>query len=324
MDKLSEICKPIQNELEQFKELFQLSLMHDDMLLNQALDLVKQQSGKMMRPILMLLLAKLQGRVSKETFHAAIAFELLHTASLTHDDVVDGSDMRRGMTSLNASFGNKVAVLTGDYLLAKALYHSSLTHHTGIVKILSGIGADLSEGEIIQLEVSSSREYTEEAYFKIVRKKTASLFSACAQAAVFSANASAFAVEQAKKFGDAIGICFQIKDDIFDYYTSLNIGKPTGSDMLDRKLTLPVIYALEHYGDDEHIKMAHLVREGEATSEVVKSLIDFTIQHGGISYAEKVMEKYKSDAFSLLASYPDSAEKKSLKLYLEFVMDREK
>lgn len=324
MNKLPLICKPIESEMKQFKELFLSSLRHNDLLLNQALGLVKEQSGKMMRPILMLLLAKLHGKISSQAYYAAIAFELLHTASLTHDDVVDGSDQRRGVTSLNAAFNSKVAVLTGDYLLARALYYSSLAGHIEIVKILSEIGEALSVGEVIQLEVSASQEYTEESYFKIVRKKTASLFSACAQAAVFSTGASDEEVNAAAGFGDAIGICFQIKDDIFDYDRDANIGKPTGSDMLDKKLTLPVIYALEHFGDEAHIQMAHAVRNGEVTPEIVDALIVFTKEHGGIAYAEQVMKIYKQRALTYLSQFSSSEEKEALAMYLDFVIERKK
>ena len=324
MSILSTIRLPIQAELDRFTTLFNGVLSSDNYLLEHTLSLVKEQHGKMMRPMLMLLLAKSTHTVTPVTYHAAVAFELLHTASLVHDDVVDFSDLRRGHPSLNSVFGNKVAVLTGDFLLATALYHSSLTYDPRIVSILSQIGRDLSEGELWQLATLSDSIVSEETYFHIIRKKTASLFSASAKAAVLSAGGTLEEAEKAYAFGDSIGVCFQIKDDIFDYYSSSDLGKPTGSDMLDRKLTLPIIYVLHKLNNPVYNDLAVRVLKGTSTKEDVTVLIALAKEQGGITYANEVLNSYKEKACSYLDSIEDSALRDSLSLYLDFLMNRTK
>ena len=263
-----------------------------------------------MRPILVLLVAKLYGEIKPETLHAAVSLELLHTASLVHDDVVDESTERRGQLSVNAIFNNKVAVLVGDFLLATSLVHAERTRNHDIIGVVACLGQDLAEGEILQLSNVSNREYSETIYFDVIRKKTAALFAACTKAAALSVEVTDEKAEFARLFGENIGICFQIKDDIFDYFESKEIGKPTGNDMLE--------------GDAGAQEMALRVKAGTATVDEITRLIEFIKQNGGIEYAVKVMYEYKERALDLLRTLPDSAVKTSLITYLDYVVDRDK
>lgn len=324
MDKLSMIISPITNELEQFKELFNTSLTNSNPLLSQALDHIKQRNGKMMRPILVLLIAKLFGRVTDVTLHSAVALELLHTASLVHDDVVDESEERRGQASVNAIYNNKVSVLVGDYLLATCLVYASRTLNNNIVEVVACLGQDLSEGEILQLSNVSSTEVTEEVYFNVIRKKTAALFAACTKAGALSVGATEDEIKLARLFGEYVGICFQIKDDIFDYYDSLEIGKPTGNDMREGKLTLPVIYALKTANNEEADELASKVKSGEATCDEIVRLIEFTKKHEGIEYAERIMAEYKHKAHNLISGMDNKDINDALIDYLDYVVDRVK
>ena len=246
MDYLSLIKKPIENDLNDFIELFNRNLSHDDGLLSSALTHIRQRGGKRMRPMLILLTAKNYGAISDVTQHAAVGLELLHTASLVHDDVVDESEERRGQASVNASYNNKVAVLVGDYILSTALLSVSFTCNQRIIQYLAELGRTLAAGEILQLSNIQNQEFSEEVYYQVINQKTAALFEACAAIGAISAGASDEDIEKASKFGQTLGIMFQIRDDIFDYYDSKEIGKPTGNDMAEGKLTLPVIYALRH------------------------------------------------------------------------------
>ena len=239
MDNSSLIKSPISEELEDFKKLFESTLSSSNLLLNSVIAHIRQKNGKMMRPILVLLAAKLFGKVCPATLHAAVALELLHNASLVHDDVVDESTERRGQLSVNAIFNNKVAVLAGDYLLATALVQVGITRNHDIIDIVSCLGQDLADGELLQLSNVSNLHFSEEVYFDVIRKKTAVLFAACTKAGALSVGASDEKAESARLFGEYIGLCFQIKDDIFDYSESKEIGKPTGNDMVEGKLTLP-------------------------------------------------------------------------------------
>ena len=249
MDSISLIKSPISAELEDFKKHFDTCLSSSNLLLNSVIAHIRQKNGKMMRPILVLLAAKLYNEVRPATLHAAVALELLHTASLVHDDVVDESTERRGQLSVNAIFNNKVAVLTGDYLLATALVEVGMTRNYAIIDLVSNLGQDLAEGELLQLSNVSNPEYSEEVYFDVIRKKTAVLFAACMKAGALSVGVDDEKAEYARLFGEYIGLCFQIKDDIFDYYENKEIGKPTGNDMLEGKLTLPALYVLNSTQD---------------------------------------------------------------------------
>lgn len=323
MDYLSVIKKPITEELNHFIDLFNTSLEHQDGLLSQVLMFIKQRSGKRMRPMLMLLIAKAFGCVSEVTQHAAIGLELLHTASLVHDDVVDESGERRGQASVNAFYDNKVAVLVGDYILSTALLHVSYTSSDRIVSGLAELGRTLSDGEILQLENISNQTISEEAYYEVIKRKTAALFEACTEIGALSVGASKDDVEQARLFGLHLGMAFQIRDDIFDYYESNDIGKPTGNDMAEGKLTLPVIHAVLSTDNGAMKDLALKVRKGEVTPEEVAQLVAFTKENGGIEYAEAKMREFKNKAIGFIEEKIQDADiKQALNTYLDYVIER--
>lgn len=326
MDYLSIIREPITAELSDFIRMFNHSLEHENGLLQQALDHIRLRAGKRMRPILILLMARNYGSVTDVTQHAAVGLELLHTASLVHDDVVDESRERRGQESVNALYDNKVAVLVGDYILSTALLNVSYTHSEKIVRYLAELGRTLSDGEILQLSSIDNEEISEETYYNIIKNKTAALFEACSAIGALSAGASDEEVERAKLFGRQLGIIFQIRDDIFDYYNDeKEIGKPTGNDMTEGKLTLPVIYALRHTGDKAMLELAHKVKNHTISSDEIKTLVDFTISNGGIEYADKRMWEFHAKAEEFLNNdVRDEAIRKSLHAYLDFVIKRDK
>ena len=293
MDYLSVIKKPITEELNHFIDLFNTSLEHQD------------------------------GCVSEVTQHAAIGLELLHTASLVHDDVVDESGERRGQASVNAFYDNKVAVLVGDYILSTALLHVSYTSSDRIVSGLAELGRTLSDGEILQLENISNQTISEEAYYEVIKRKTAALFEACTEIGALSVGASKDDVEQARLFGLHLGMAFQIRDDIFDYYESNDIGKPTGNDMAEGKLTLPVIHAVLSTDNGAMKDLALKVRKGEVTPEEVAQLVAFTKENGGIEYAEAKMREFKNKAIGFIEEKIQDADiKQALNAYLDYVIER--
>lgn len=306
MDSISFIKAPITTELAGFRQLFDSSLSSSNTLLDSVVSHIRQRQGKMMRPMLVMLVARLYGEVRPATLHAAASLELLHTASLVHDDVVDESSERRGQLSANAAFNNKVAVLAGDYLLATSLVHAQLTESHPIIRLVSRLGQDLADGELLQLSNVSNLHFSEPVYFDVIRKKTAALFAACTQAAALSMEVGEEDVEKARLLGEYIGICFQIRDDIFDYFDSEEVGKPTGNDMREGKLTLPALHVLNTTASDEIKAIAFRVKEGNATSDEIARFIDYIKAHGGIEYAEQTMNDYKQKAFDLLDSLPAS------------------
>lgn len=323
MDKLTAIRRPVEQELTAYKELFDAALTHEDDFLGQALDYVRRRQGKMMRPLLVVLMAKELGKVSVNSLRSAVTLELLHTASLVHDDVVDESGERRGQRSVNAVYDNKVAVLVGDYLLSTSLLQAAQTSNIHVVEIISRLGGTLSEGEVYQLVNIRKEHISEEAYFHIIYHKTAALFAACAELGAISAGGSADYVARAKRFGELVGLCFQIRDDIFDYYEDSKIGKPTGNDMLEGKLTLPVIYAIQH-ADNEHVmQLAARVKSGEASAAEIAELVDYTKSHGGIEYAERRMRELHNEALQLLDAWQNAEVRESLRGYIDFVVDRD-
>jgi len=324
MDRSSLIIAPIIGEMEDFKRLFGESLSSSNLLLQQVIAHIRQKNGKMMRPMLVLLAAKLLDVVKPATLHAAASLELLHTASLVHDDVVDDSTERRGQLSVNALFNNKVAVLAGDYLLATALVQAGLTRSLGIVDLISALGRELAEGELLQLSNVRNEKFSEEVYFEVIHKKTAALFAACTKAGALSVGADAEKTEFLRRFGEYIGLCFQIRDDIFDYYESKEIGKPTGNDMLEGKLTLPVLYALNSTCDEEASALAVRVKAGKATADEIARLITFAKQHGGIEYAIQKMDNYRDKALELLSFAPANDVTDALAAYINYVVEREK
>jgi len=323
MDYLSIITEPISSELTDFIALFNQSLSHTNGMLMQALDHIRQRGGKRMRPILILLMAQNFGRITDVTQHAAVGLELLHTASLVHDDVVDESGERRGQASVNKVFDNKVAVLVGDYILSTALMQVSFTHSEVIVRNLAELGRTLSNGEILQLSNIQNQDISEDIYYQVIKQKTAALFEACAALGAVSAGATESEIESARRFGRNLGIIFQIRDDIFDYYDHGEIGKPTGNDMIEGKLTLPVIYALNTTQDEEMIMLARKVKNGSVTDEEIARLVAFTKAHSGIEYADKRMRDFHAEAMLFLETeVKDEAVRRSLKAYLDYVIER--
>lgn len=324
MEKTAVIKHPIEGELVEFRQVFDSSLTTSNPLLKEVLTYIRRRNGKMMRPILTLLVAKSFGPVGMDTYHAAATMEMLHTASLVHDDVVDESNERRGQPSVNSAFNNKISVLVGDYLLSTSLFHASQTHNLRIVELVARLGQDLSEGEILQLSNISNEELSEAVYYEVIRKKTAVLFSCCAELGAISAGAGEEEVERFRLFGDKLGICFQIKDDIFDYSDDREIGKPTGNDMLEGKITLPALYAIIHYGNDRTRELVRKIKAGNITPAEIEEMVTFTKAHGGIEYAEKVMEEYRRDALRLLDGVRDLSIREALSAYLSYVIDRNK
>jgi octaprenyl-diphosphate synthase len=272
--------------------------------------------------MLTLLSAKNYGQISDVTHYAAVALELLHTASLVHDDVVDESSERRGQPSVNVSYNNKVAVLVGDYILSTCLLNVSFTNNHRILYYLSELGRTLASGEILQLQNINNQEISEDAYFQVIRQKTASLFETCCSMGALSVGASDEDVEKAKMFGQNLGTIFQIRDDIFDYFDSVDIGKPTGNDMREGKLTLPVIYALTH-SDFEPMKLlARKVKVGKINADEIAVLVEFTKRQGGIEYAEQKMEEIAVDARRYIESSVKPDLQEAFSMYLDYVIQR--
>ena len=323
MDYLSLIKQPIVQDLNDFVELFNASLTHSDGLLGSALSHIRQRGGKRMRPMLILLMAQNFGRVSQVTQNAAVGLELLHTASLVHDDVVDESSERRGQASVNATYDNKVAVLVGDYILSSALLRVSMTDNQKIIQLLAELGRTLAAGEILQLSNIQNQEISEDVYYQIINNKTAALFEACSKIGALSAGASDEEIAAAAKFGQNIGMIFQIRDDIFDYFDSKEIGKPTGNDMVEGKLTLPVIYALNNSHLESMQTLARKVKAGTVNPDEIAVLVEFTKEQGGIEYAERRMEEIADEARVFINKYvKDIAVKDALTAYLEYVIQR--
>lgn len=322
MDQLSLIKRPIEVEFETFRTLFQESLTHTDGLLAEVLTHIRQRMGKGMRPILMMLVAKNYSEVTQVTQHSAIGLELLHTASLVHDDVVDESGERRGQPSVNATYNNKVSVLVGDYILSTALLHVSYTGNQRIVESLAQLGRTLASGEILQLSNIRNQEISEDVYYQVIKQKTAALFEACAAIGALSGGASEDAVKKAGQFGQNIGIIFQIRDDIFDYFDSKDIGKPTGNDMTEGKLTLPIIYALNKSPYESMMNLARKVKAGTINADEIAVLVEFTKQQGGIEYAEQAMLDYRAKAQEYVATIKKAEICDALTAYLDYVMQR--
>lgn len=322
MDKLSAIRHSVAQELTEYQKLFADALTHEDDFLGQALAYVRGRQGKMMRPVLVLLVAKEKGNVDTQTLRAAVTLELLHTASLVHDDVVDESSERRGQRSVNAVYDNKVAVLVGDYLLSASLLQAAKTQNIRVVEIISKLGGQLSEGEIKQLANIRSEAITEEAYFTIIKHKTAALFAACAELGAISCGADEDYVNKARRFGEIVGLCFQIRDDIFDYYENSEIGKPTGNDMREGKITLPAIYAINNSSREDVKLWAKKVKEGTASASEINSLVEYSKVSGGIAYAEQRMAELHDEAVELLSEWKNATVKEALHHYIDYVMER--
>lgn len=325
MDFLSIIKQPISNELDVFVELFNSTLEHDYELLQNVLDHIRQRGGKRMRPMLILLIAKNYGGVNAVTQNAAVGLELLHTASLVHDDVVDESNERRGQASVNATYNNKVAVLVGDFILSSALLRVSETNNELIIRNLARLGQTLSAGEVLQLINIDNNEISEEVYYQVIRQKTAALFESCCEMGALSAGMGEEEIAEVRDFGRNIGLAFQIRDDIFDYYDSAEIGKPTGNDMAEGKLTLPVIYALNSTGNAEMLELARKVKQRTVTTDEIATLVAFTKENGGMEYAERKMEYFRSLAQQFINRNVQQEDiKNALTAYIDFIVQRNK
>ena len=323
MDYLSIIKQPIQKDLNDFIDLFQNTLTHEDGMLGSALAHIRQRGGKRMRPILMMLMARNFGTVSDVTQHSAVGLELLHTASLVHDDVVDESSERRGQASVNATYNNKVAVLVGDYILSTALLHVSYTGHQRIIEYLAELGRTLAAGEILQLSNIQNQVISEDVYYDVIKQKTAALFEACAAIGAMSGGATEEQMQKARQFGQNLGIMFQIRDDIFDYFDSKEIGKPTGNDMTEGKLTLPVIYALNTTDFESMQTLARKVKSGTVNQDEIAVLVEFTKQQGGIEYAEQKMAEFSNICMQYIdENVKEKAIKDSLTAYVDYVVQR--
>ena len=323
MDVLQHIRKPIESEMDTYRQVFDSYMVHTNPLLREVLATIANRKGKMMRPMLTLLAAKLiGGAVNEDSIYAAATFEFFHTASLIHDDVVDESAERRGQESVNSAYSNQVAVLVGDFILANALRCAAKTGSVDLVNSVSDAAQSLSSGELLQLHNVNNQTIDEVVYFDIIRNKTAALFAACAEAGALSVSSDKSVRRIMAQFGENVGICFQIRDDIFDYSSDAAIGKPTGNDMKERKLTLPVIHAVLVSGSDEMHALARKVKSRMVSQAEIDTLVEFTKANGGIEYAEAVMNSYAQKAKDLLASFPDSDAKQALIAYVDYVIDR--
>ncbi|HRZ95997.1 MAG TPA: polyprenyl synthetase family protein [Paludibacter sp.] len=322
MSLIDEIRHPINEELHIFKKTFADALETNNPLLLNIIKYILEGTGKQLRPLLVILSAKLCGEVTLATYNGALSLELLHNASLIHDDVVDDTYERRGRSSINARWTNKIAVLTGDYLLSNALISATRTRNLEILNSVSQIGMELSDGELIQLSSSQQSKINEEDYFKIIRKKTALLFATCTEVGGLSVNADQKSLKHLRQFGEFMGLCFQIKDDIFDYYHDIEIGKPTGNDLQDGKITLPLIYALKNSSDSEKEKVMMIIDTKDFTNDNIDYIMRFAHEKGGVDYAVKRMNDFKNDAIAELESFADSDVKQSLIKCAEFAASR--
>lgn len=324
MKDRSKIEQPVAVEFKRFNEEFAASLRSETNRLQSAIDRILNASGKHVRPLLVLLTAKACGQVTDNTINSAVLLELLHTATLIHDDVIDETKQRRGVPSLNAIFDNRISVLVGDYVLSTALIRSIQTGNLQIIGIVSNLGRDLSEGEIKQLETAEESIIDESCYMQVIRKKTAMLLSACAEIGSISVGASGEMVEKCREFGEYLGYCFQIKDDIFDYFKEANIGKPTGNDIREGKVTLPLLHALKTGKREEVDKCLRIIREKDFTTENIDLLIDFAKANGGIEYAEQRMQEYRDKAVEVLMTLPESEAREGLLLLADYIVERRK
>jgi octaprenyl-diphosphate synthase len=324
MSSLARIQQPVKAEMDYFEGYFRESMKSKVPLLDIVMNYLFRRKGKQMRPLLVFLSARLNGEINQASYTGAALIELLHTASLIHDDVVDESYLRRGFFSINALWRNKIAVLSGDFLLSKGLLLSIENDQVQLLKIVSEAVKEMSEGELLQMEKARKLDITEEVYFEIIRKKTATLIASCSAVGAKSVDAGDEKVQLMKDFGMATGIAFQIKDDIFDYESSEKIGKPTANDIKEKKMTLPLIFALNNSSSKEKRHIIHLVKNRNSNPEKLHEIIQFVVDKGGIKYATERMNEYKNKAIQLLTAYPDSPAKASLIELVEFTTTRNK
>lgn len=323
MLNLEEIKKPIAAELETFEAKFKASMQSSVPLLDRITHYIVKRKGKQIRPMFVFLSASLCGGITEATYRGAALVELLHTATLVHDDVVDNSYERRGFFSVNALWKNKIAVLVGDFLLSKGLLLSINNGDFGLLKIVSDAVKQMSEGELLQIEKARRLDIDEAVYYDVIRQKTASLIASCCSCGAASAGADAEIVEKMRLFGEKVGIAFQIKDDLFDFGTD-DVGKPLGIDIKEKKITLPLIYALNKAGSSEKRRIINLVKNHNEESDKVSEVIDFVRNSGGLDYARSRMDAYQQEAFNILNELPEHESRDSLQQLVRFTTERKK
>lgn len=325
MNITAQIKQPIQDEMELFEKKFRDSMSSQVALLNRITHYIVNRKGKQMRPMFVFLTAKMlnNGKVEERTYRGASVIELIHTATLVHDDVVDDSNRRRGFFSINALWKNKIAVLVGDYLLSKGLLLSIDHRDFDLLRIISVAVREMSEGELLQIEKARRLDITEDIYYEIIRQKTATLIAACCALGARSVVEDDEQVERMRKFGELIGMAFQIKDDLFDY-TDDAIGKPTGIDIKEQKMTLPLIYALNNCTPSEKSWCINSIKNHNKDKKRVKEVIQFVKDKNGLAFAEQKMLAFKEEALRLLAYFPASIYKESLELMVNYVTERKK
>ena len=324
MSEIKEIKKPIVDEMNLFENKFKKSLKTTVPLLDKIMHYIIKRKGKQMRPMFVFLCAKLFGETKESAYTAASLIELLHTATLVHDDVIDESNFRRGVFSINALWKNKISVLVGDFLLSRGLLLAVEKNEFELLKIVSHAVKDMSEGELLQIEKTRKLNITEEVYFEIIRKKTAALISACCAAGASSSQTSSENISQMKIFGEKVGIAFQIKDDLFDYTQSPLIGKPTGLDIREKKMTLPLIHTLNQVNKKEKSFIINTIKNDSKNSKKVEQIINLVKENKGLEFAENKMNEYYSESIKILEKFDDNEAKDSLKKLVEFVVKRKK
>ena len=321
--KLKDIQSPVAEEMDEFEKKFRQSMKSKVMLLDKITGYIVRRKGKQIRPLFVFLSAGATGKIREATYRGASLIELLHTATLVHDDVVDNSNQRRGFFSINALWKNKIAVLVGDFLLAKGMLMSMENDDIDLLKITTEPVREMSEGELLQTAKSKTLDITEEVYYKVIKQKTASLIKSCCKVGACSAGAGDNIIEKMGEFGLAVGMAFQIKDDLFDYGT-FEIGKPRGIDIREKKLTLPLIYSLSKASKSEKKRIKKLIKRSEKTPKLVQEVIEFVKKSGGIAYAISVMEDYNDRAKEILRTLPESAYRSSLEQLVQFTIERTK
>jgi octaprenyl-diphosphate synthase len=321
MDKKLLIAQPVAEELKKFNSYYKESVFCNNPRIQEVINHIMKSDGKKIRPILLLLAAKACGEINETTYHTAITVELLHTASLIHDDVVDESKIRRGKASVNAAYDNKMAVLAGDYFLSTALIKSVLTGNMDIISNISTLGRNLAEGELNQLSLAKELIIDEGEYFEVIKKKTASLMSVCMRTGAMSVNASDEDIAKFTELGEAFGICFQLRDDIFDYFANA-IGKPTGNDIREGKVTLPLLHAIKNAPENERQELLSIVNASDYTNENTQKLITYAKEHGGIDYAYLKIEEYKNKAEKIIATIEKAEVREALEAAVDYIVER--
>lgn len=323
MDTLSDIQHLLAPELGKMNEIIRLSLHTDNQLMNRVVSNYLLTKGKQIRPIMVILSAKFFNDINDHVLYAGAALEMLHNASLIHDDVVDETSLRRGKTTINNEWGNHIAVLVGDFFVANALSASIATGNIDIISSLSHLGKELSLGEVDQICNVRDHRLDEDHYMAMIRKKTASLFMNCVKMGAEAVDVAPETYRPLMEYAEILGLCFQIRDDIFDYFESHNIGKPTGNDLREGKVTLPLIHAIEAAPEDEAAPMKELIKAGNLSESDIRNLVEFAKQYGGIEYAFAKMRMMQKEADSLLDVYPDSKWKTAFRDLFDYIISRE-